>query len=72
MRRLAAYFLSMSIVLIILILLDFGIFLGISIGTNENRYFVSAEKVSVSITEDGQCTDSYFITFMDYKKMGKD
>ena len=43
MRRLAAYFLSMSIVLIILILLDFGIFLG------ENNNLIITKKCNFLI-----------------------
>ena len=58
MRRFTRYMLSMFIVFIILIFIDFAIIAGVNIGTRGNRYFVPIGKVSMSITKKA---DSYIV-----------
>ncbi|MGN0411443.1 MAG: sensor histidine kinase [Lachnospiraceae bacterium] len=58
MRRWASYFLSMIIVFVVLIILDFGLVMGVSMGTHGDRYFVPIGRISDSITKEN---DSYVI-----------
>lgn len=49
MKHLVRYFSTMGIVLVLLVLIDFGILVGVTLGTRGENYFVSVENVSNSI-----------------------
>lgn len=68
MRRWASHLLSMIAVLLVLVLLDFGLFAGISFGTNGNRYFVPIGRISDSIRKEG---NGYVVEETQQKQLDK-